>query len=54
MKAVVVGAKGGIGRVIVEHLHDHEVVSLDVDECDLRDDASVANALRASAASTSS
>ena len=45
MKAVVVGAKGGIGRVIVEHLRHYEVVSLDVDECDLRNDASVANAL---------
>ncbi|HEX7193172.1 MAG TPA: SDR family NAD(P)-dependent oxidoreductase [Thermoanaerobaculia bacterium] len=49
MKAVVVGAKGGIGRVIVEHLRDHEVhyevTALDVDECDLRDDASVATAL---------
>ncbi len=46
MKAVVVGAKGGIGRVIVEHLHDHEVVELDVDTCDLRDDSSVAAALQ--------
>ena len=46
MKAVVVGAKGGIGRVIVEHLRDHEVVELDVDTCDLRDDASVAAALQ--------
>ena len=46
MKAVVVGAKGGIGRVIVEHLRDYEVVALDVEECDLRDDASVAHALK--------
>jgi len=45
MRAVVVGAKGGIGRAIVEHLRDHEVVPLDVDECDLRDDDSVRNAL---------
>ena len=45
MKAVVVGAKGGIGRVIVEHLRDFEVTGLDVDECDLRDDSSVAQAL---------
>lgn len=45
MKAVVVGAKGGIGRVIVEHLRDYEVVGLDVEECDLRDDSSVAAAL---------
>ena len=46
MKAVVVGAKGGIGRVIVEHLRDYEVVELDVDTCDLRDDSSVAAALQ--------
>jgi len=69
MKAVVVGAKGGIGRVIVEHLRDAvlgprssvlgpevlackpadsttEVEELDVDTCDLRDDASVAAALQ--------
>jgi len=45
MKAVVVGAKGGIGRVIVEHLLEHEVIGLDVEECDLRDDSSVAAAL---------
>lgn len=46
MKAVVVGAKGGIGRVIVEHLRDYEVAGLDVDDCDLRDDSSVAQALK--------
>lgn len=46
MKAVVVGANGGIGRVIVEHLRDYEVVELDVDTCDLRDDSSVAAALQ--------
>jgi 3-oxoacyl-[acyl-carrier protein] reductase len=45
MKAVVVGAKGGIGRVIVEHLREYEVIGLDVEECDLRDDSSVAAAL---------
>ena len=46
MKAVVVGARGGIGSVIVEHLRDYEVVALDVDECDLREDSSVAAALK--------
>jgi 3-oxoacyl-[acyl-carrier protein] reductase len=45
VKVMVVGAKGGIGRAIVERLRDHEVIAFDVEECDLRDDDSVRNAL---------
>jgi NAD(P)-dependent dehydrogenase (short-subunit alcohol dehydrogenase family) len=41
MRVLITGAAGGIGSATVAALRDHEVIGLDVDDCDVRDQASV-------------
>jgi len=41
MRILITGAAGGIGSATVAALRDHEVIGLDVDDCDVRDQASV-------------
>jgi NAD(P)-dependent dehydrogenase (short-subunit alcohol dehydrogenase family) len=41
MRILITGAAGGIGSATVAALRAHDVIGLDVDDCDVRDQASV-------------
>jgi NAD(P)-dependent dehydrogenase (short-subunit alcohol dehydrogenase family) len=41
MRILITGAAGGIGSATVAALRDHDVIGLDVADCDVRDQASV-------------
>jgi NAD(P)-dependent dehydrogenase (short-subunit alcohol dehydrogenase family) len=45
VRILITGAAGGIGSATVAALHEHEVIGLDVDDCDVRDQAAVDTAV---------
>ena len=45
MRILITGAAGGIGSATMAMLRDHDVVGLDVGDCDVRDQASVDTAV---------
>jgi len=50
MRILITGAAGGIGSATVAALRGHDVIGLDVDDCDVRDQASVDAAVSAAIA----
>ncbi|MEL7371841.1 MAG: dTDP-4-dehydrorhamnose reductase, partial [Myxococcota bacterium] len=47
MKVLITGGKGMLGRTLAQHFREHEVVSVDVEDFDLRDAAATRDAIRA-------
>ncbi len=45
MKIVITGGKGMLGRTLVRHLFEHEVVPVDIEDFDLRDPAATRAAI---------